>query len=42
MVTAVVQFSLPRPLTRAEARESFSSTAPKYRDVEGLLRKYYL
>ena len=42
MVTAVVQFTLPRPLTQAEARERFSSTALKYRDVQGLLRKYYL
>ena len=25
-----------------QARELFSSTAPKYRDVHGLIRKYYI
>jgi hypothetical protein len=42
MVTALVQFKLPKPVTRDEAREIFLSTAPKYREVQGLIRKYYL
>lgn len=42
MITAVVQFKLPQPVTRAQAQEIFSSTAPKYTEVQGLIRKYYL
>jgi hypothetical protein len=42
MITALVQFKLPQPITRDEAREVFLSTAPKYRDTQGLIRKYYL
>ncbi|MGD9974547.1 MAG: YdhR family protein, partial [Desulfatirhabdiaceae bacterium] len=42
MITALVQFKLPQPLTREQAREIFSSTAPKYRNMQGLVRKYYI
>ncbi len=42
MVTALVQFKLPQPITREKAKELFSSTAPRYREMEGLIRKYYL
>jgi hypothetical protein len=42
MITALVQFKLPQPVTREKAKEIFSSTAPKYREVHGLIRKYYL
>jgi hypothetical protein len=42
MITALVQFRLPQPITREKAREVFSSTAPKYREVQGLIRKYYV
>jgi hypothetical protein len=42
MTTALVQFKLPEPLTRKKAKEIFSSTAPKYREVHGLIRKYYV
>jgi hypothetical protein len=42
MIAALVQFKLPQPLTRDEAREIFSSTAPKYREIPGLIRKYYV
>jgi len=42
MVTALVQFKLPQAVTREKAKEIFSSTAPKYRDFHGLIRKYYL
>jgi hypothetical protein len=41
MITALVQFKLPQPVTRDKARDLFSSTAPKYREVPGLIRKYY-
>ncbi len=42
MITAIVQFRLPAPLTLEEAREVFRSTAPIYRDLPGLVRKVYL
>jgi hypothetical protein len=42
MITAFVQFRLPQQLSLAQAREKFISTAPKYREIEGLLRKYYI
>ncbi len=42
MITALVHFKLPQPITRDKGREIFLSTAPKYRDFPGLIRKYYL
>ena len=42
MITAMVQFKLPQPISRSQAREKFSETAPKYREIAGLIRKYYL
>ena len=42
MITAFVQFKLPQPLPREEARAIFLTTAPKYREMEGLIRKYYM
>jgi hypothetical protein len=42
MITALVQFKLPKPLSRDKAREIFASTAPKYREIHGLIRKYYI
>jgi hypothetical protein len=42
MIAAIVQFKLPRPISPDEARNIFLTTAPKYRDVPGLIRKYYL
>lgn len=42
MITAVVQFKLPKHVTRDQAREIFLTTAPKYREAQGLVRKYYL
>ena len=41
MITVVTTFQLPRPITPDEARGTFLSTAPNYRGVVGLLRKYY-
>lgn len=42
MITAFVQFKLPQAITKEIGREIFLSTAPKYREVPGLIRKYYL
>jgi hypothetical protein len=42
MITALVQFKLPKPMTRDEAQQVFSTTAPRYRDLKGLVRKYYV
>lgn len=41
MITVMVEFKLPQPVTRAQARETFMSTAPKYVGMAGLIRKYY-
>jgi heme-degrading monooxygenase HmoA len=42
MITAIVQFSLPKPISLEEAARAFESTAPKYQGLRGLVRKYYL
>ncbi|WP_420473288.1 monooxygenase [Noviherbaspirillum sp. ST9] len=42
MIIAVTTFTLPKPITLDEARTIFLSTAPKYRGVQGLLRKHYV
>ena len=42
MITAVVQFALSHPVTLEEATKMFESTAPKYKNLPGLVRKYYL
>ncbi|SFU57356.1 YdhR family protein [Pseudoduganella namucuonensis] len=42
MITAFTSFTLPKPITREEARAIFLSTAPKYRDVPGLFQKIYV
>ena len=42
MIIVVTTFTLPEPLTREQARDIFLSTAPKYRGVQGLLRKHYV
>lgn len=42
MITALVQFKLPQPLTREKAQEIFLSAAPRYRETPGLIRKYYV
>jgi hypothetical protein len=42
MITALVQFRLPQPVSREQARALFAASAPSYRDVPGLVRKYYL
>ncbi len=42
MITTITTFRLPKALTRDEAKRLFLSTAPKYRDVVGLVRKAYV
>ena len=42
MITAIVQFPLARGLTLEQAREAYEGSAPKYRGLAGLVRKYYL
>ena len=41
MITVIVRFKLPKMITRNQAHETFLSTAPKYRGMRGLIRKYY-
>jgi hypothetical protein len=42
MITAIVRFKLPASIDAAKAAELFQGSAPKYRDLKGLVRKYYL
>ncbi len=42
MITAIVQFKLPAGTSPAQAAELFNASAPNYRGVPGLIRKYYL
>ena len=42
MITALVQIKLPEPMAKDKAQDVFAGTAPKYREVKGLIRKYYL
>lgn len=41
MITAIVEFKLPQPISVAQAKETFLSTASKYQGMPGLIRKYY-
>jgi len=42
MITTLIQIKNPAPMSLDTAKEIFIGTAPKYRDVPGLIRKYYL
>jgi hypothetical protein len=42
MITALVQFALSAPISLAEATQRFESSAPKYQNLPGLVRKYYV
>jgi hypothetical protein len=42
MITALVQFRLPQPISREKAKDVFLGSASKYRETPGLLRKYYV
>jgi hypothetical protein len=42
VITVVALFQMPPSTTLADAKAIFESTAPKYREVDGLVRKYYI
>ena len=42
MIIALVQIKLPEPMAQEKAQAVFAGTAPKYREVKGLIRKHYL
>jgi hypothetical protein len=42
MITAIVNFKLPDGIDAKQAAALFRDSAPKYRGVKGLVRKYYL
>ena len=42
MITAIVRFPIPSDTTLQKASDLFQGTAPKYRGIPGLVRKYYL
>ena len=42
MITALIQIKLAEPMALDKAQAVFAETAPKYREVTGLIRKYYL
>ena len=42
MITALVQFALTAQISLAEATRRFESSAPKYQNLAGLVRKYYV
>ncbi len=42
MITAIVQFDLPGPLSEKQARIAFEAAAGQFQNVEGLVRKYFL
>ena len=42
MITAIVNFKLPADIDARKAAELFKGSAPKYRGLKGLVRKYYL
>ena len=42
MITALVQFRLPEAISLQEATRRFEGSAPKYQNLPGLIRKYYI
>jgi hypothetical protein len=42
MITAIVNFRLPDGVDARQAAALFKGSAPKYRGMKGLVRKYYL
>jgi hypothetical protein len=42
MIITLTTFHLPEPITLDEARTIFRTTAPKYREVPGLVSKHYV
>ncbi|NVN86453.1 MAG: YdhR family protein [Rhodopseudomonas sp.] len=42
MITTIVQFHMATPISLEEATRRFESSAPKYQNLPGLIRKYYI
>ena len=42
MITTIVQIKLSETLSLKKAQDIFATTAPKYIEIQGLIRKYYL
>jgi hypothetical protein len=42
MIVAIVNFQLPPDVTAEQARKLYAESAPRYRAMKGLVRKYYL
>ena len=42
MITAIVNFKLPKDIDAKKAAQLFEASVPKYRGLKGLVRKYYL
>lgn len=42
MIATVVQFQMSTPISLEEATRRFESSAPKYQNLPGLIRKYYI
>lgn len=42
MITAIVRFKLPSTVKLEDARELYKGSVPKYQNLPGLVRKYYL
>lgn len=42
MIVAIVNFQLPVDVTAEQARKLYADSAPKFRAMKGLVRKYYL
>ena len=42
MITVINTIKLPKPISQEEARGIFSSTAPNYQNIPGLLQKIYM
>lgn len=42
MITAIVRFKMPEGTTLEDATKMFEASAPNYRGLPGLVRKYYL
>ncbi|HHK75017.1 MAG TPA: monooxygenase [Rhizobiales bacterium] len=42
MIIAVVEFELENPVSLAEATRMFEGSAPKYKEMAGLVRKHYI
>lgn len=42
MIVAIVNFQLPADVSAEQAGKLYAESAPKYRAMKGLVRKYYL